>query len=83
MPTFWTSSSRAGWSTILVAAAIAVAWASNPVHAASKEEAMLIAKDAKGLFLLRRSEVYRQISYTMDLAYPARAIGEPQWEQLR
>lgn len=50
---------------------------------ASAEEALLIAKDAKGLFLLRHSDVYRQISYTMDLEYPARAIGEPQWKQLR
>jgi hypothetical protein len=85
MPAFWAISraERAAWSATLVAAAISIAWVSNAAQAAPKEEALLVAEDAQDLILFRRSEVSRQISYTMDLAYPARAVGEPQWGQLR
>lgn len=83
MPAFWTHSRSAVWSAALIAGAVSIAWASNPAQASPKEEALLTAKDAKDVVLYRRSEVSRQISYTMDLAYPARAIGEPQWEQLK
>jgi hypothetical protein len=33
--------------------------------------------------LHRLNTTSKQVSYTVNLAYPARAIGEPQWEQLK
>jgi hypothetical protein len=57
--------------------------ASSLAHSAPKEEALLIVDGAQNLFRIPHSTVARQISYTIELTYPARAIGDEQWEQLR
>lgn len=61
----------------------AILLGSSGAIAAAKEEVLLIVDGAQNLFRIPRSDVSRQISYTVDLEYPGRAIGEPQWEQLR
>ena len=63
--------------------AVALLLGSGGAYSAAEEQALLIVDGAQNLFRVPRSDVSRQISYTIDLQYPARAIGEPQWEQLR
>ncbi len=63
--------------------ALAILLGGSGAIAAAKEEALLILDGAQNLFRIPRSDMSRQISYTMDMEYPARAIGESQWEQLR
>jgi hypothetical protein len=67
-----------GWVTTL-----SILLASSVAYPAPKEEALLIVDGARNLFRIPYSTVARQISYTMELTYPARAIGDQQWEQLR
>lgn len=64
-------------------ATLAILLVSSEAYAAATEEALLIVDGAQNLFRVPQSAVGRQISYTVDLEYPARAIGEPQWDQLR
>lgn len=77
MRAFWTSL-RNGSIAVL-----AILLASGEASATVREEALLIVDGAQNLFRIPRSDVSRQISYTVDLEYPVRAIGEAQWEQLR
>ena len=74
---------RIGWTAALTTALMSVGWGYSAAQGATKEEALLIADDAENLWLHSRSATSRQISYTMDLVYPERAIGEPQWKRLR
>lgn len=64
-------------------AGLAIVLASGGAYAAATEETLLVVDGAQNLFRIPRDAMSRQISYTIDLEYPARAIGEPQWEQLR
>jgi hypothetical protein len=72
---------RRGIATVLLAA-LSTGWFNDGPQAASEEEALLIVKGAQHFFPHRRSPTSKQISYTVELAYPERAIGEPEWEQL-
>jgi hypothetical protein len=86
MPAFWTNwraSCRCSCLVAMVLAAMPMAWMSNAAKAAPAEEALLIPEQAQDLFLMTRGPASRQISYTMELTYPARAIGEAQWKRLR
>jgi hypothetical protein len=76
------SAARRGLTTVILAA-IWTGWLHGAVQAAPEEEALLIVKGAQHFEVQRQSTTSKQISYTLDLAYPARAIGEPQWEQLK
>jgi hypothetical protein len=68
---------RRGWI-----AAFAILLVSSGAHAAETEEALLVVDGAQNPSRIPRSPGSRQISYTMNLEYPARAVGEPQWNQL-
>lgn len=69
---------RRGWI-----AALAIFLVSSEAYSAAAEEALLIVDGAQNLFRIPRNPGSRQISYIMDLEYPARAVGEPQWDQLK
>jgi hypothetical protein len=64
-------------------ATVSTGFFSNAERAAAEEEALLIVKGAQHFSLHRLSTTSKQVSYSVDLAFPARAIGEPQWEQLK
>jgi hypothetical protein len=82
MSGIWTNLAvRRGIATVILAA-ISAGWFNNTVQAAAEEEALLIVKGAQHFSLHRQSTTSKQIGYTVELAYPARAIGEPQWKQL-
>ncbi|HKP23671.1 MAG TPA: hypothetical protein VJV39_07380 [Dongiaceae bacterium] len=67
---------RHGWI------ALVILLVSNETYAGATEEALLIVDGAQNLFRTPQSPVARQISYTVELEYPGRAVGEPQWDQL-
>ena len=69
-----------GW--IAAAATVAGIWVATAVSAAAPEESFLVVDGAQTVQTFLLSPTTRQINYEMSLAYPAPAVGEPQWQQL-
>ena len=68
-----------GW---IAAALLFEAALATRAAAATPEESLLVLRDAESVRNFELSPSTRQINYEMRLAYPAQAIGEPQWQQL-
>lgn len=54
-----------------------------PTYAADEERGILVVHGARDVWEHHLDETYWQISYTINLAYPSRAVGKRQWDQLR
>lgn len=73
-----------GFSAATFAGLMAAAsWAETTTEVKPLEQRFLVVPGAEDVRETVASETQVQIFYTVDLEYPARAIGEPQWARLR
>lgn len=66
----------------IAAAAMAGVLLATGASAATPEETLLVVEGAQTVQTFKLSPTAQQINYEMSLAYPAQALGDPQWQQL-
>ncbi|HWA50932.1 MAG TPA: hypothetical protein VG742_21875 [Dongiaceae bacterium] len=69
--------------SVLVGLAASASWAETAIEVKPLEQRFLVVPGAENIRETAPLETQVQFFYTIDLEYPARAIGEAQWARLR